>query len=228
VTTWPALVDMRDIPKIKGDLVNMTNMIQNISTTGSGTFNTLITNEGDIDTRINNIETALASGWSTLEAVLGEDVTAGDNIGAVFYGEGIMSTKYVWQQRWWSDLEMGADGDPSKIGFSFTTPVAFDQADYIRSVALNIKKVWAPTDNILFNLFESDKTTPVAGFTEQAIAWWDLTTSYTTETVDLQDIQLTADTEYFLEIKRSGAQDLSNYYQFEYSLMLDMSLQTRL
>ena len=168
-----------------------------------------------LETRLTSIESSLAGGGDTVEAILGEDMTAGDGQGAVFFGQGVMKTRYLSQKYNGTNLELGKDGDPTKIGFVFTTPPAQDHANILTQASFVIKKVGSPSDSIQRKLYEADKTTLVSGRTTQTIAGSALTTSYVTRLIDMQDVELTPDTPYFLEISRTGAQNSSNYYFFD-------------
>jgi len=87
-------------------------------------------------------------------------------------------------------------------------------------------------DDIKCNLYESDKTTPVAGFIEvildpgQVMRWGERgSNDNVTEqqypiypiTIDMQSIDLLPNTEYFLELDRTGALSSTTYYNVKLS-----------
>jgi len=158
----------------------------------------------------NNVEVDRFSRMVTLW----EDITAWDWKWSVFYGSWILDTEKTIQTIWWSDLNVWDSTSRQKSWFIFT-PDSDWLIDILKSFELNIKKVWSPTDNIQFNLYESDKTTPVAWFSQQIISWSTITTSYIKYNIDWQDVSVIAWTTYFLEISRSWVLDASNYYQIE-------------
>jgi len=162
-------------------------------------------------------EVAVSSWWSYLSksVVLWEDVTAWDWQWAVFFGSWNIDTENTIQDTWGSDLNIWDNVAREKQWFIFTPKVDWN-IDILRSFKFNIKKTWAPTDNLEFNLYASDKTTPIAGYTQQIIAGWDLTASYVQTLIDWLDTTITDWTSYFLEFSRSWALDASNYYQIEY------------
>lgn len=83
----------------------------------------------------------------------------------------------------------------------------------ISGVGLNIKKILAPTDNFIIGLFDDSAGAPGTELASSTIAGTSITTSYAYYAAQLTSSQtLTAATQYWLVMYRSGAQDASNYY----------------
>jgi hypothetical protein len=203
--------DMRVYPRVLGDKVDMSNMTQNIVTQGNVTANDVYTSTWSVQSQINAL-----SWWAQVTQVtLWENVTAWDWDWAFFYWKWLQNTLEKTNVRPWSNLNCG-DWTTVKSWMTFTVPASWNYSDTIRNIKLWIKKTGAPADNLQFNLYQSDKTTAVWTFSQQVIAWWSLTTSYVEQEIDLQDVQLTEGSVYFLEFSRSWGQDAWNYYQFEY------------
>jgi len=146
------------------------------------------------------------------EVVLGETVTAWDGQGAVYFGEGIANTQVVQVYTPTTSSNIWEIGSNQKFGIIFTPEINMNIDTFV-NLKLQLRKVWSPTDNIQINLYASNKTTAISGFTQQIIDGSTLDTTYTREDIPGQTAELVEGTEYFLEISRSGVVDNSNYYQ---------------
>ena len=78
------------------------------------------------------------------------------------------------------------------------------------NIKVQLRKVWAPTDNIIIKLYDSDKTTLL--WTSNSISWTTLTTSWIDYIFTINWINLLASTTYFISVERTWAVSTSNYY----------------
>jgi hypothetical protein len=96
-----------------------------------------------------------------------------------------------------------------ELGQTFTTGTEFTS---IQSIVLKLKKVNSPTDNLIIEVYQTDKTTLLG--TSDSVAGSSLTTSAADYTFAFSTpVLLEASTQYFFKIKRSGAYDNTNYYE---------------
>lgn len=90
---------------------------------------------------------------------------------------------------------------------------------YATQIAVRVKKVGAPTDNLNVGLFALDGSgNPTGDALQQgSIAGSVLGTSYSWITFSISTTAMTAATLYGIQFSRSGSADAANYYQFEAS-----------
>lgn len=94
-------------------------------------------------------------------------------------------------------------------GQEFTTVTDF----ILREITIPLRKTWSPTDNVVMKLYKNDKTTLIAT-SETVFSWTVLTTSYADFTFVFPDLALEAGVQYFIEMSRSWALDISNVYHW--------------
>lgn len=123
-----------------------------------------------------------------------------------FYNTRLVSSKT------WSTSNDFWDWSTLSTGIFFLVPKEWFNVDWVANIILSLSKTWSPVDNINFNLFENDKVTPVAWFSTFVIDWSTLTWSLDDYTIDLWNINLSNNNQYFLEITRTWWQDAVNYY----------------
>lgn len=101
-----------------------------------------------------------------------------------------------------------------KFGQEFT--VGGSNIDLARLV-IYLNKTGSPSDNVVCKIFANDKTTPVA--TAVTYPGSNLSTSAAWIAFDFSDqaVTLSASTQYFIELSRSGSVDGSNYYNVGYA-----------
>ena len=94
-------------------------------------------------------------------------------------------------------------------GQTFTTGT--DRA--LRSLTVPLAKQGTPSDNLYCTIYAADQTTVIA-VSPTTFVGTALTLSYVNYTFQFGDLMLAANTVYFIEIKRNGATDGSNFYQW--------------
>lgn len=155
------------------------------------------------------------SKWWIIEVTAWENITAGDGLGAVFFGKWIVNTTLTIQSTVGTSLNIGDAAASQRRWLTFTTPAS--KSNIARTLYLKLTSAWTPIDNVEFRLFASDKTTPVVWFTMQSVVGSWLIPTYTWQTfltlVNLQDVTLSPSTAYFLEIRRSGSNSGTDYYK---------------
>ena len=90
---------------------------------------------------------------------------------------------------------------------------------YLKDIVMNIKKVGSPTDNFKIEIQEDNSGSPSGvSLTSKTIAGTELTTSYTTETLDFSgDVKLLdVDKTYWIIFERDGAASSVNYYVIQF------------
>lgn len=155
---------------------------------------------------------AVEADGETVAAVAGEAITAGDGLGAVFFGQGTTKTYLLSQTTSNTDISIGQADANTRFAFYFTPPTT-EKIGATFSFGFLLKKVGAPTDNLEFRLLDSTKTA-VSGWTTATIAGTALTTAYVLNTIT-QSVAITGGQKYYLDLRRSGANDGTNYYQIQ-------------
>ncbi len=217
---WANAVDQRNTLQIDGSNVDLANyqgdLNANNITANTVTANNVVLPEGDVQDQLDNLESQIES-WAVLRTVTaGEDITAWDGQWAVFLANGnILNTTRINQDTTSTNFNFWDNVARERIGFIFTTPSY--SWDFLKSIIFQIQKVWNPTDTIQFDLFESDKTTPVAWFTQQTITGLTVNITYDPYVIDLQNVSVNPNTEYFLQVSRTVPGDLANYFQFQWA-----------
>ena len=82
------------------------------------------------------------------------------------------------------------------------------------SMTIPLKKVWSPTDNVLFKIYQDDLISPIED--SVVVAWWDVTTSYVETAFTFSTNNLIPWKSYWLVACRSWTEDDSNFYRWEY------------
>lgn len=155
--------------------------------------------------------------WSLTETcVLWEEVVAWDLKWATFYWKWDTKTTLVTQYLWATELLIGNVDANTRQWILLKSANSLEAYDYIDSIILDLRKQGSPTDNLQFTLYEDNKTTLVAWWTVQSIVWSSLATTFSVSgnylVIDGQKVVINKFQDYFLEVKRSGANNAANYY----------------
>jgi hypothetical protein len=222
ITWWDRenAVDVREDFRLKGKSIDLSNYDWDINAENI-TANTLIVNNielngDDLEDILTDLENQISSWWDSVNVVLWEAVVAWSQKGAVFFWQNVVDTYLDVFDQGNTETAFGQVDSNARVWINFVTPPSIERYSLLRVLSLDLRKIWNPWDNLEFRLFETDKTTPVTGWTTQILLWSTLNTFYSTGNtyidINCQDILLDPTTPYFMEIRRSGAISWVNYY----------------
>lgn len=92
---------------------------------------------------------------------------------------------------------------------------ACQKYNILSSVVVWLKNTGTPTDFIKMRIIAADKTTVIAESVNQVGGSW-LSTSFSINTFNFNNVALTKYTDYYIQLLRTGSQNSSNYYSAGY------------
>lgn len=78
------------------------------------------------------------------------------------------------------------------------------------SLTLKLKKQWNPTDNIICKIYNLSNV--LIGEANNKISWNNLTTSFTEQAFNFEDLTLIPNTSYYIRLERDWSYNSSNYF----------------
>lgn len=151
---------------------------------------------------------------STYSWILWDNISTWFWIGSSFVWSGYLDTYKITQVTSSTSVTVWNTDANTRMWFFFTTPTT-EKVNAFNSIALYISKTWTPVDSLEFRLLDSTKTL-VSWWATMSILWTSLTTWFVKQTLTVSQL-LIPGAKYYLEIRRSSANDASNYYNIQIS-----------
>lgn len=125
-----------------------------------------------------------------------------------FVGSGIRDTRLLKQSTGGGTYNFGNGTD-----IRLEQSIISNDHNLVKSVKVNLKKVWSPADNVIVRLL--DKNRNVVATSTTTLAGGTVTTSYVSYTFNFSYPAVIANGQFEIDFSRSGWQDAANYYQIE-------------
>ena len=103
-------------------------------------------------------------------------------------------------------------GDGTSIRHQFQFLIGID--NILRSVRVQIRKVGSPTDNVECRVMDMDRTTVIAVSTTSILSS-NLSANFQESAFVFNDVVLTPNQRYIIDIRRSSSNSATNHYEIE-------------